>query len=306
MKSIRVNLTALEEKVKERINAIIDPETGLPFGEMRLIKKLEEKKPGIIRIVFRPTSPLCPIAVKLAFDIKNEALKVEGVDTVLVYCQDHMMEEMINRIVNEVKAIPERNRNTSTTEQESAIQVNPISGKPKLCPQISLTVNHVRQKYVCGCGLAALEMVLKYYGATEAQTDFLADKRVKRQVECAERGLNEGAIGTLALRRGFKVVVYGEKPHLSKTFFQLGGKLKRVKTHKNLILRCLQNGVPPIVLIPKVSEAYENESEEIGHYVVPVGIDSRCQLHIVDPQYTQGPKQDYWDRWSSSLIEIRP
>lgn len=117
--------------------------------------------------------------------------------------------------------------------------------------------------------------------------------------------LSEGTIGTLALRRSFKVVIYGVKPRLTKTFLQMGGKVKKIRTDKHLIFKCLRRGVPPIVLIPKVSEAYEYEVEEIGHYVVISGIDHRCHLHVADPQYTQGPKQDYWDHWSSSLIEIR-
>jgi len=174
------------------------------------------------------------------------------------------------------------------------------------CKPVSVQVDRIKQKYVCGCGLAALEVVLKYYGVTDTQVDFLADNRIRRQVERADRGLREGTLGILALRRGFKVVIYGEKPHLTKTYFQLGGTLKRVKTDKRLILRCLQLGVPPVVLIPKVSEAYEHEQEEIGHYVVVNGVDDKCQLHVIDPQYTQSPRQDYWNHWSSSLIEIKP
>jgi metal-sulfur cluster biosynthetic enzyme len=93
-------MTALEEKVKEKVNAIIDPETGLSFQEMRLIKELKEKEPGVVRIVFRPSSPICPIALKLAYDIKDVAMKVEGVNKAVVYCRDHLMQETINSIIN--------------------------------------------------------------------------------------------------------------------------------------------------------------------------------------------------------------
>jgi len=176
----------------------------------------------------------------------------------------------------------------------------------QVCRSISLPVNHIRQENICGCSLASLEMVLKYYGATDSQTDFLADKRLRRQVESVKRGLSEGTIGSLALRRGFKVVIYSLKPRLTRTFFKLGGKIEKTKPSKHLIFKCLRRGIPPIVLIPKVSEPYEHELEEIGHYVVISGIDHRCHLQVADPQYAQGPWQDYWDRWSSSLIEIRP
>jgi Peptidase_C39 like family len=176
----------------------------------------------------------------------------------------------------------------------------------KSCEPVNLQVNNVKQINLCGCGLASLEMVLKYYGATDAQIDFLADKRVRKQVQSAGRGLAEGTIGTLGLKRGFSVIIYGTGPRISKTFFGLGGRLKSVRTDKNLILKCLRRGVPPIILIPSVSEAYEHEKEEIGHYVVVSGVNHDCQLRVSDPQYTEAPEQEYWNRWSSSLIEIRP
>jgi len=173
------------------------------------------------------------------------------------------------------------------------------------CKPITIPINHIKQKNLCGCGLAALEMVLKYYGATDTQTDFLSHRSIRKQVSSAKKGLSEGTVGTLALRRGFDVTIYGEKPRLTKTFFKLGGKFKRVRANKNLILQCLQRHVPPIVLIPRVDEAYEHERDEIGHYVVIGGSNSMCQLHVADPQYRKGPRQDYWDSWSSSLIEIQ-
>jgi hypothetical protein len=98
-----------------------------------------------------------------------------------------------------------------------------------------------------------------------------------RKVQSAGRGLSEGAIGTPALKRGYKVVVYGKELCLTKTFFQLGGKVKKIKTDEHLILKCLQSGVPSIILIPNVSESYEHELEEIGHYVIISGIDHKCR-----------------------------
>jgi len=181
-----------------------------------------------------------------------------------------------------------------------------MSNRPVLCQPISLPIDHVRQKNICGCGLAALEMVLRYYGATDTQTDFLENKRIRRLVQNSRRGLSEGTLGTLALRRGFRVVVYGRKPRLTKTFFKLGGRVKRIKTDRHLIFNCLQRGIPPIILIPKVCDAYERKREELGHYVVINRIDHGYRICAVDPQYSHGPDQDYWASWSSSLIEIKP
>ncbi len=90
----------LEEKVREAVEKVVDPETGLTFGQMRMITNVKEEEPGVVKIDFVPSSPFCPIAFKLAQDIKNAALKVEGVKKALVYCHGHTMEEAINKMVN--------------------------------------------------------------------------------------------------------------------------------------------------------------------------------------------------------------
>jgi len=93
-------MTRLEDEVREAVNGIVDPETGMTFGEMRLISDLREKESGVVTIEFKPTSPFCPIALKLALDIKSTASRIEGVKKVFVYCRRHAMEETINKIVN--------------------------------------------------------------------------------------------------------------------------------------------------------------------------------------------------------------
>jgi hypothetical protein len=174
------------------------------------------------------------------------------------------------------------------------------------CKPIILRVDHIKQKNICGCGLAAIEMVLKYYGAKDTQTDFCKDRRINKQMGRAKGGLSEGTLGVLALKRGYNALIIGLNPRLNKTFHRLGGKVRRIKTDKHSIIECLKKGIPPIVLIPKVSEAYEFEMEEIGHYVVINGIDRKCKLNVKDPQYACMPRQEYWDNWSSNLIEIKP
>jgi metal-sulfur cluster biosynthetic enzyme len=93
-------LTELEEKVLEAVGKVVDPETGLTFAEMHMIKNAKEEEPGVVKVEFIPSSPFCPIAFKLAMDVKNAATKVEGLKKVLVYCRGHMMEQQINEMVN--------------------------------------------------------------------------------------------------------------------------------------------------------------------------------------------------------------
>jgi len=95
-----IELTDRERKVRAEVEKIVDPETRLTFGEMNMITDVKEQEPGVVKIDFIPSSPFCPIAFKLAMDIKNAAKKVKGVKNALVYCHGHSMEEAINKTVN--------------------------------------------------------------------------------------------------------------------------------------------------------------------------------------------------------------
>ena len=93
-------MTELEDKVREAVGKVVDPETGLSFAEMHMITNVKEEEAGVVKVEFIPSSPFCPIAFKLAMDVKNEAMKVAGVKKVFVNCRGHMMEQQINEMVN--------------------------------------------------------------------------------------------------------------------------------------------------------------------------------------------------------------
>jgi metal-sulfur cluster biosynthetic enzyme len=94
------SLTEIEDKVREAVGQVVDPETGMTFGEMQMITDVKEEEPGIFKVEFVPSSPFCPIAFKLATDIKNAALKVAGVKKARIYCRGHTMEQQINEMTN--------------------------------------------------------------------------------------------------------------------------------------------------------------------------------------------------------------
>jgi len=93
-------LTETEEKVREAVGQVVDPETGLTFAQMQMITSVKEVEPGVFKVEFVPSSPFCPIAFKLAMDIKNAALSISGVKKTLVYCRGHTMEQQINEQTN--------------------------------------------------------------------------------------------------------------------------------------------------------------------------------------------------------------
>jgi metal-sulfur cluster biosynthetic enzyme len=70
----------LRQKVAERLGQVIDPETGVDVMRMRLIEDLEvDGQTGRVRFRFRPSSPLCPLAVHLALSIRDAVAQVPGV-----------------------------------------------------------------------------------------------------------------------------------------------------------------------------------------------------------------------------------
>lgn len=93
-------MAGLEDKVREAVGKVVDPETGLSFAEMRMVTNVKEEQPGVVKVDFVPSSPFCPIAFKLSMDIKNAALNVPGVKKALIYCHGHTMEQQINEMTN--------------------------------------------------------------------------------------------------------------------------------------------------------------------------------------------------------------
>ncbi len=93
-------MTELEDKVRAEVGKVQDPETGQTFEEMQMIQSVKETAPGEVTIEFVPTSPFCPIAFKLAADLRDKAKTVTGVEKATVYCRGHAMEEQINDMTN--------------------------------------------------------------------------------------------------------------------------------------------------------------------------------------------------------------
>jgi metal-sulfur cluster biosynthetic enzyme len=93
-------LTEIEDKVREAVGQVVDPETGMTFADMQMITSVKEEGAGVVKVEFVPSSPFCPIAFKLAVDIKNAAKKIPGVKKALVYCRGHTMEQQINDMTN--------------------------------------------------------------------------------------------------------------------------------------------------------------------------------------------------------------
>ena len=96
------NSETLREAILTRLSKVIDPETGADVIRMRLIEELKVGDEGAVSYAFRPSSPLCPIAVFLAMSIKAAVAEVPGVSQqtieVMGYVQAAELTELINQL----------------------------------------------------------------------------------------------------------------------------------------------------------------------------------------------------------------
>jgi len=92
---------AVEQAVINQLQKVIDPETGADVVRMRLIEDLTVDETGTVRYRFRPSSPLCPLAVTLALQIKEAVAQVEGVARQEVEVVGYVGAEALNALLKE-------------------------------------------------------------------------------------------------------------------------------------------------------------------------------------------------------------
>ena len=74
----------LKERIEASLRGVIDPGTKLDIMRMKLVTDLSVKEDGTVSLTFRPSSPVCPMAFKLAYDIQRAVRRTDGVKEVNV------------------------------------------------------------------------------------------------------------------------------------------------------------------------------------------------------------------------------
>jgi len=97
-----MNKQTLESAVKEKLSEVIDPETGVDVVKMRLIQDIHLDDAGKIDYVFRPSSPLCPIAVPLALAIIDAIKEVPGISGQAITVKDYVQADQLNEILKTI------------------------------------------------------------------------------------------------------------------------------------------------------------------------------------------------------------
>jgi metal-sulfur cluster biosynthetic enzyme len=91
----------VEQAVIHQLQKVIDPETGVDVVRMRLIEDLTVDEMGKVRYRFRPSSPLCPLAVTLALQIREAVAQVEGVTEQEVEVVGYVGARVLNALLKE-------------------------------------------------------------------------------------------------------------------------------------------------------------------------------------------------------------
>jgi len=72
----------LKDNIEQVLRRIIDPGTKLDIMRMKLVRDLAIDQDGRVSLTFRPSSPVCPMAFKLAHDIQMTVQQMQGVKDV--------------------------------------------------------------------------------------------------------------------------------------------------------------------------------------------------------------------------------
>ncbi len=95
---------SLQEALLQGLRGVLDPETGLDVVRMGLVKELRiESGAAGCRVIltFRPSSPVCPMAFKLAWDMKKCLRAVPGVESVEVRVEGYKRAAELEAVLQE-------------------------------------------------------------------------------------------------------------------------------------------------------------------------------------------------------------
>ena len=94
----------LRRMIFDELTKIVDPEINVSIMELELIDNIDING-SAVKIDLHLTSPFCPaiFGFKIAQDVHDNLLKINGIDDVKLNVSNHFMAEAINNQVNASK-----------------------------------------------------------------------------------------------------------------------------------------------------------------------------------------------------------
>lgn len=90
----------LKEKVEKSLSTVTDPETNLDIMRMKLVRDLSVDSDGSVTLTFHPSSPVCPMAFKLAYEIKKAIEKTEGVKEAKLNIENYNRADELKKVLD--------------------------------------------------------------------------------------------------------------------------------------------------------------------------------------------------------------
>jgi metal-sulfur cluster biosynthetic enzyme len=92
----------LHAAILDSLSHVVDPETGADVVRMRLIEDLAVDQAGRVAYKFRPSSPLCPLAVSLAMAIGEAVARTPGVTGQEMEVVDYIKAEALTALMRQI------------------------------------------------------------------------------------------------------------------------------------------------------------------------------------------------------------
>jgi metal-sulfur cluster biosynthetic enzyme len=92
----------LYNAIVEKLKTVIDPETGADVIRMRLVQDISIDEAGFVSCKFKPSSPLCPIAVPLSLAIIQAIKEIPEVTGQKITVVDYVQADLLNDILKTV------------------------------------------------------------------------------------------------------------------------------------------------------------------------------------------------------------
>ena len=91
----------LRKQIFDELTKIVDPEINVSIMELELIDNIDING-SAVKVDLHLTSPFCPaiFGFKIAQDVHDYLLKIDGINDVNVNVSNHFMAEAINNQVN--------------------------------------------------------------------------------------------------------------------------------------------------------------------------------------------------------------
>ena len=91
----------IELRLWEKLKEVMDPGANLNVVDMGLIRELSISDENTVSVIFRPSSPACPLAFVLAANIKKALEEVKKVNCVHLRVMDFAREDELNKMMEE-------------------------------------------------------------------------------------------------------------------------------------------------------------------------------------------------------------